>query len=473
MSIKIGGVPATALQLEALRDSMGVPSAQDLSTATTALDTKYKVVRQFAADDIGSHFHTVPYDWRNIAEFNNNVTAMPLNTETTYDALAQKIGHVRTFWPRISQLFRADRVTPNYKRVLEFQDLLDYWAQRGVKVHWVISLDRVSPADTGLDANCTEAATMLDTLFTLAPDIALSLESVEPINEVYSIANSGGWGSDFSAMANRAAKMQRVAYVAIKKYNPNCKVLSCSFQGGEAGVLEALGKASAQTPDILGAGTGAGTTGSHYMDAVSWHPYGYQDTLKEVLQGSWPSWVDYAWGQVTTGLTAIAAQAGTAWYGRDISTIPVWATECNVTMNHLSTKPSDFRFEVLTSQQKTDVLRAGLARARDLGFQRVFLYAADDYQTVGYQYATNVEQSADGEFVLTAPGYLPGDTIVVDGPSPAGLNGTWTTYRVNRNKVYLEGSTYAAGWAADTTTVITKRFMLGGWHNEVAEMITT
>lgn len=472
MSIKIGGVPATALQLEALRAGLGVPSEQTLNQVTTSLDTKYKAVRQFTADEIGSHFHTVPYDWRNIGEFSNSVTPMTLNSEVTYEALAQKIGHVRTFWPRISQLFRADRVTPNYKRVLEFQGLLQYWAERGVKVHWVMSLDRISPANTGLDANCTEAATMLDTLFTLAPDIALSLESVEPINEVYSIANGDGWGGDFAAMANRAAKMQRVAYVAVKKYNPNCKVLSCSFQGGEASVLEGLGKASAQTPAILGAGTGAGTTGSHYMDAVSWHPYGYQDTLKEVLQGSWPNWVDYAWGQVTTGLTAIAAQAGTAWYGRDISTIPVWATECNVTMKHLSQKPSDFRYEVLTSQQKTDVLRTGLTRALEHGFQRVFLYAADDFQTVGYQYATNVEQSADGEFVLTAPGYLPGDTIVVGGSTPAGLDGTWTTNRVNRNRVYLEGSVYAAGWAANTTTMITKRFMLGGWHNEVAAMIT-
>lgn len=74
MSIKIGGVPATALQLEALRAGLGVPSEQTLNQVTTSLDTKYKVVRQFTADEIGSHFHTVPYDWRNIGEFSNSVT---------------------------------------------------------------------------------------------------------------------------------------------------------------------------------------------------------------------------------------------------------------------------------------------------------------------------------------------------------------------------------------------------------------
>lgn len=51
MSIKIGGVPATALQLEALRDSLGVPSWQDVADSST--HTGYDIRRNLLVDLTG------------------------------------------------------------------------------------------------------------------------------------------------------------------------------------------------------------------------------------------------------------------------------------------------------------------------------------------------------------------------------------------------------------------------------------
>lgn len=428
-----------------------------------------KTQRQFKRDQIGAHFHMLPYDWRNVASFSNNVTAMPWNEPSAAQvALCEKMGHVRMFWPRLTQLFKANTTDLNMKRLIEFSAAVEFWTERGVKVHWVMSLEKIDPANTGTDANCVKIAAMIKTLATAAPDVMRALASVEPINEVYQIATTDGWAAEFE---QRAAKVQRVAYVMVKQVAPACVVLSHSFQGGEGATLAAYALTSAQTPDIEGMGTGAGTVAAHYIEALSWHPYGYTNHQKGVMGGAWLDWIAYAQAQVQGAIEQLTTAPGSPWEGRAASEIEVWATECNATMQHQALKPSDFRYEILSSTEKRELLRQGVAALVDAGFKRVILYAADDYMTVGHQYIANVEASPEGEFLLTVGGYLPGDTLEIGGGAAPGLEGVWVTNRISANKITLEGSTYAAGWTAETTVIRTLRHVLGGWARELSELV--
>lgn len=444
-------------------------NAREIDNLLTEVSERATSHPKFEREQVGTHFHLLPYDWRLIPQFADSQTPQPENAPTPDQvALIKKLGHVRLFWPKIGQLFKANKTTLNTKRLIEFDSVVQFWVDAGVKVHWVISLDEVDPANTGTDANCTQLATMLNTLGTAAYLTLQNLASVEPINEVYQVAGRDGWTAEFNS---RAAKVQRVAYVKIKEFAPDCKVLSHSFQGGEGASLSAYALTSAETPAIGTHGTGAGTLAAAYIDAISWHPYGYTNHTKGVLAGSWLEWIDYAKEQVSTAVDAIVNNVNSPWRLRLPQDVEVWATECNATMNWQATKPTDFRYEILSSLEKREVLRRALTALFNAGFKKVFLYAVDDFMTVGYQYITDVAASPEGEFVVTAGGYLPGDTVTIGGGAVPSLQGDWVVTNIRGNKITLEGSTYAAGWTADTATIITKRYVLGGWTRELSDLI--